>query len=35
MELSGDAYSFTPSFGPTNNQPPTNATVPREPAANR
>ena len=35
MELSGDAYNFTPNFGPTNNRPPTNATVPREPAPNR
>jgi phage-related tail protein len=35
MDLSGDAYTFTPNFGPTNNRPPTNATVPREPAPNR
>jgi hypothetical protein len=34
-EMTGEAYSFTPNFGPTNNRPPTNATVPREPAPNR
>ena len=33
--ITGDAYRFTPNFGPTDNRPPTNATVPRAPMPNR
>jgi hypothetical protein len=34
-EMTGDAYRFAPNFGRTDNRPPTNATVPREPMPDR